>query len=172
MSLTDNIFDMIYYINLEKDEDRNNNMLKYFALFDIKNYKRIEGSVVDVDLSSIPNSVYRNFNRKDENYIKNALGCRLSHLKCIADAKQNNYKRILIFEDDVQFSKNLDDLLLGNYNNLHDFDMLYLGGLEEQLLQLTRTLFLKIYMKIYLVWQFRQGWKLITFMLRSFNTCL
>jgi GR25 family glycosyltransferase involved in LPS biosynthesis len=133
MSLVDNIFDMIYYINLEKDEDRNNNMLKYFALFDIKNYKRTEGSVVDVDLSSIPYSAYRNFNRKDENYIKNALGCRLSHLKCIADAKQNNYKRILIFEDDVQFSKNLDDLLLGNYNNLHDFDMLYLGGLEEQL---------------------------------------
>jgi hypothetical protein len=40
MSLADNIFDMIYYINLEKDEDRNNNMLKYFALFGIKNYKR------------------------------------------------------------------------------------------------------------------------------------
>lgn len=132
MSLVDSIFDMVYYINLDRDELRNKNVLNYLTTFYIQKYKRISGSVVDADLSDIPQHVYRNFNKKDEHYIKNAIGCRLSHLNCIADAKQNNYKRILIFEDDIQFTKNLNDLLLGNYNALHDFDMLYFGGFEEQ----------------------------------------
>lgn len=132
MSLVDSVFDMVYYINLDKDELRNKNMLNYLLAFNIQKYKRIAGAVIDVDIESIPLHVYRNFNKKDDIYIRNAIGCRLSHLNCINDAKQNNFKRILILEDDIQFAKNLNDLLLGNYNNLHDFDMLYLGGLEEQ----------------------------------------
>lgn len=132
MSLVDSVFDMVYYINLDKDELRNKNMLNYLSAFNIQKYKRISGAVIDVDIESIPLHVYRNFNKKDDIYIRNAIGCRLSHLNCINDAKQNNFKRILILEDDIQFAKNLNDLLLGNYNNLHDFDMLYLGGLEEQ----------------------------------------
>lgn len=132
MSLVDSVFDMVYYINLDKDELRNKNMLNYLSAFHIQKYKRIAGAVIDVDIESIPLHVYRNFNKKDDIYIRNAIGCRLSHLNCINDAKQNSFKRILILEDDIQFTKNLNDLLLGNYNNLHDFDMLYLGGLEEQ----------------------------------------
>ncbi len=132
MSLVDSVFDMVYYINLDKDELRNKNMLNYLSAFNIQKYKRIAGAVIDVGIESIPLHVYRNFNKKDDIYIRNAIGCRLSHLNCINDAKQNNFKRILILEDDIQFAKNLNDLLLGNYNNLHDFDMLYLGGLEEQ----------------------------------------
>jgi GR25 family glycosyltransferase involved in LPS biosynthesis len=132
MSLTNTIFDMVYYINLDKDEDRNANMLSYFEKFGIKNFTRMPGVAVDVDQDQIPYNAYRNFNKKDEKYIKSAIGCRISHLKCIEDAKVNSYKKILIFEDDVQFSKDINDLLLGNYNALENFDMIYLGGLVEQ----------------------------------------
>jgi GR25 family glycosyltransferase involved in LPS biosynthesis len=133
MSLTDSLFDMVYYINLDKDEEKNSKILRYFTNFNIQKFKRISGVVVDNDLEQIPYSVYRNFNKKDEQYIRHSLGCRLAHLLCIEDAKQNQYKNILIFEDDVIFSRNLNDLLLGNMNHITEYDMLYFGGLEEQL---------------------------------------
>jgi GR25 family glycosyltransferase involved in LPS biosynthesis len=133
MSLTDSLFDMVYYINLDKDEEKNSKILRYFTNFNIQKFKRISGVVVDNDLEQIPYSVYRNFNKKDEQYIRHSLGCRLAHLLCIEDAKKNQYKNILIFEDDVIFSRNLNDLLLGNMNHITEYDMLYFGGLEEQL---------------------------------------
>ena len=32
-----------------------------------------------------------------------ALGCSMSHLKCIENAKKNNYESVLICEDDIEF---------------------------------------------------------------------
>jgi GR25 family glycosyltransferase involved in LPS biosynthesis len=133
MSLTDSLFDMVYYINLDKDKEKNDKILRYFSNFNIQKFKRVPGVIVDKDLEQIPYNVYRNFNKKDEQYIRHSLGCRMAHLLCIEDAKKNNYKRILIFEDDIIFTRNLNDLLLGNHNNLFNFDMIYFGGIEEQL---------------------------------------
>lgn len=54
-----------------------------------------------------------------------------SHLKIIHHAKQNNYKQILILEDDFLLTNNFVDKLSTIYNkirsqNIH-IDMLYLG---------------------------------------------
>lgn len=132
MGLVDNFFDMVYYINMDKDVDRNEHMAKLLERQNITKYKRISGNVVDINFDEIPMNVYRNFNKKDEKYVRGHLGSRLSHMAAVRDAKENNYKRILILEDDIICLKDFDDLLIGNYNNLKDFDMVYFGGLQEQ----------------------------------------
>ena len=59
-----------------------------------------------------------------------ALGCSLSHLKCLEIAKDNNWPHILIVEDDILF---LNPTLFVNQLNafLHnhkDFDVLLVAG--------------------------------------------
>jgi len=129
-NLVNNLFDKVYYINLDKDVDRNQHILDQFKQYNITNYQRATGIVVD----TIPDiSLYRNFIHREEKYIKGQLGCRAAHLNIIKDAKVNNYKNILIFEDDIKFTIDPNVLLNGNYFNIQNFDLLYFGGLQEQL---------------------------------------
>lgn len=126
----DSYFDKIYYINLKKDVDRNESILKQFREFNITNFKRIEGTIV----KAIPDRYYwRNFNKKflNERYILGSLGCRNSHLRIMEDALNNNYDRILIFEDDILFTQDPNKLLVNNINNLGNWDMAYFGGIIE-----------------------------------------
>jgi GR25 family glycosyltransferase involved in LPS biosynthesis len=128
-SIIDNFFDKIYYINLKKDFDRNINILKEFEKFNIRNFQRMEG----VEISDLPDQwLYRSFIKKDFKYIKGALGCRSAHLNIIRDAKNNNYKNIAIFEDDISFTIDPNALIQGNLYNIQNFDLLYFGGLQEQ----------------------------------------
>jgi GR25 family glycosyltransferase involved in LPS biosynthesis len=122
-------FDKIFYINLNDNIDRDANILNNFMEYKIYNYERVEG----VKVTSLPDDLfYRNFIYKDHNYILGSLGCRESHLKCIKIAKANNYKRILILEDDVTINTDFNQILKNNYNILFDWDMIYFGGLIEQ----------------------------------------
>jgi GR25 family glycosyltransferase involved in LPS biosynthesis len=128
-SIIDNFFDKIYYINLKKDFDRNINILKEFEKFNIRNFQRMDG----VEISDLPDQwLYRSFIKKDFKYIKGALGCRSAHLNIIRDAKNNNYKNIAIFEDDISFTIDPNALIQGNLYNIQNFDLLYFGGLQEQ----------------------------------------
>lgn len=133
MGLVNNFFDKIYFINMDKDVARLEHMVSELQNQNISDIIRITGEVVDTPLDQIPENVYRNFNRKDEKYVLGQLGCRLSHLSAIAHAKENNYKRILILEDDIVFLKNINDLILANFNNIENSDVIYFGGLQEQL---------------------------------------
>jgi FkbM family methyltransferase len=126
----DNYFDKIYYINLKKDVDRNESILKQFHEFNITNFKRVDASV----LEKLPDRYYwRNFNINslNEKYILGSLGCRNSHLRIMEDALNNGYDRILIFEDDVLFTQDPNKLLANNINSINNWDMLYFGGLIE-----------------------------------------
>ena len=121
-------FDKIFYINLKKDIDRNKNILSQFEKFGIKNYERFEAISFDL----IPNeNLWRNFNKKNEKYILNHLGSIESHLKIVNIAKERNYKRIFILEDDVQIDVDPSEILTLNDYILNDWDMLYFGGLIE-----------------------------------------
>jgi GR25 family glycosyltransferase involved in LPS biosynthesis len=125
----DTFFDKIYYINLDRDVKRNENVISQFSKFNISNYVRVPGVLVD----TIPEPhLYRNFIKKNESYIKGSLGCREAHLNIISDAKKNGYYRIAIFEDDITFTINPSQLLAGNLYNIQEFDLLYFGGLQEQ----------------------------------------
>lgn len=114
---------------MDKDVDRNQNMLDEFKKVNITNYKRIPGTVFEGEPDQ---RLYRNFIKSQPKYILGHLGCRLSHLKAIKDAKDNNYKRILILEDDITFLEDPNKLLETNSHTLiQPWDMLYFGGLIE-----------------------------------------
>ncbi len=141
----DEVFDMVYYINMKHDTHRDENMKAFMKEHNIKRYSRVDGQVVDH--KDVNPHLYRNFNMDElaalkegetrsswaERYINGGLGCRRSHLLAISNAKQNNYKQILIFEDDIESTEFLlNDLLLTNIGNIEQFDMLFFGGMEEQ----------------------------------------
>jgi GR25 family glycosyltransferase involved in LPS biosynthesis len=124
----DNYFDRIFYINLQRDTVRNSELVKQFSRFSITNYERFEA----IELIELPASEkYRNFIKKDLKYILGQLSCKASHIECIKIAKQRNYSKVLILEDDVIFLDNPNHLLMHNQDTLREWDMLYFGGLIE-----------------------------------------
>ena len=122
-------FDKIFYINLAKDTDRNEYMLSQFQEFDITNFERYEAIVYE----EVPDvSLWRNFIKTDEKYVKGQLGCRESMLNIIKLSKQRGYKNILILEDDAFMLNNPNDIMMMNSFNLSVADMFYFGGLIEE----------------------------------------
>lgn len=124
----DTYFDKIFYINMDKDVDRNTRMVDQLQKFGIKNFERVSG--VEVKIAP-PKEAYRNFIKSEPKYIIGNLGCRASHVKCMKIAKERGYERVLIFEDDILFTEDPNILLRLNINILNDWDMLYFGGLVE-----------------------------------------
>lgn len=123
-------FDKIFYINLDKDIERNEKIIQELKKYNITNYERIPGTL----LETIPDKYYwRNFNLKKLNnkYIKGSLGCRNSHWRIMEICMERNYQRVLILEDDIIFKEDPNVILQNNLENLENWDMLYLGGTEE-----------------------------------------
>jgi GR25 family glycosyltransferase involved in LPS biosynthesis len=123
-------FDKIFYINLDKDTDRDTKMVEQFKRYDISNFERISGTIIDV----VPDiSYWRNFNQDkiNEKYVLGGLGCRNSHWRIMKTALERGYNKILILEDDVVFTKDPHQVLKDNKSELDDWDMLYFGGTEE-----------------------------------------
>lgn len=136
MSLIDNYFDKVFYLNLDKDIDRNENILSQFKKYDINNFERISGVVFD----EIPDKyLWRNFiDERDAafhvlgldktKHILGQLGCRASHLSAIRVAKERGYKRIIIFEDDILILGNPNNIIKRNFELINGSDMSYFGG--------------------------------------------
>ena len=122
--------DQIYIINLKNRTDRWNMCMEQLIKYNIKNYKRFDA--IRPDLTTINHIHYSKNNLKlGKNYIIGALGCKLSHLSVINDAKLNNYSKILILEDDFLLCDNFiekynDTIKNINKNNIN-YSMLYLG---------------------------------------------
>jgi glycosyl transferase family 25 len=59
-----------------------------------------------------------------------ALGCSMSHLKCLEIAKENNWDHILIVEDDIKFlNPELFKEQINKFFNLHsDWDVVLIAG--------------------------------------------
>lgn len=60
-----------------------------------------------------------------------AVGCTLSHIKCLEIAKERNYEEVFICEDDITFTN--PELFLGNLQKFCDnqdimWDVLIIGG--------------------------------------------
>lgn len=111
-----NFFDHIYCINLDKRTDKWAACQEEFArigLTDVERFSAIDGRRVDVESNLLPGEV----------------GIILSNLAVLRHAQSNKYEKILILEDDVQFS----DTFVRDWNAWHkeipdDWEMLYLGG--------------------------------------------
>ena len=121
-------FDKIYCLNLDRRVDRweivyrmfkkNNINVERFSAIDGEKISDLEFSDTGLDEDQCSNKGLI------EN--KNSLACLLSHLEIIKEAKLNNYKRILIFEDDILFSKDFKNEIK-KIEEL-DWKLLYLGA--------------------------------------------
>lgn len=137
----DKYFDKIYYINLDRDHERSQYLLKQFQnsiiLPHLKKFSAIDGRSIKIE--DIDNSIITQQARKDiisgkqrtygVSLTYGSLGCALSHKKIFEECK-NASKPYLIFEDDIILEKNFDDKLLQliqRYESLPTFDIIYLG---------------------------------------------
>jgi GR25 family glycosyltransferase involved in LPS biosynthesis len=96
-----------FYINLESRIDRKQHVEEQFANIGIK--------ATRFNAIKLQNG---------------AIGCSMSHLKCLEFAKQNNWEHVLIVEDDILFLnpelfKNQLNKFLKNHNS---FDVVLIAG--------------------------------------------
>lgn len=108
----------IAYINLDKNHERNANLLTQFKQYSVEDYHRIpgvDGTQINYISGIVDNIKYKQTNLKDnekieqyaDNYSKEKylspgeLGCLLAHIRAIKYAYDNKINPILILEDDI-----------------------------------------------------------------------
>ncbi len=115
MSILNKYFDKIYYINLERRPDRNEQCIEELNKYNI-NAERFDA----VD--------YKKLNLKLP-----WMGCLLSNLEVIKHSKEKGFNSILILEDDILFNDKLEELFNEYITQVPDnWDMLYLSGNHNQ----------------------------------------
>lgn len=128
------IVDQYYIINLPKNHLRKRNCLRQLKACGIENY-RIMNAVNSHDeaYTGLYNELVSTMSPAfvKHNFQRGALGCLLSHLACIQDAKDHHYQHIVILEDDFLFKNNYASELnvLSDHldTRLRDWDFVYLG---------------------------------------------
>ena len=117
--------DNVYLINMDKDTERLEKVTKECKKFNI-NFERFSG-VNPLKLSKKELNKY--VSKTCQNICPNGIiGCGVSHMKIYEDALKNNYKNILVLEDDVYFDDELYEELNKAMTELpEDYDILYLG---------------------------------------------
>ena len=140
----DNI-DQIYIINLRDRPDRREHMLKIMNYFGFTNFMFIDAintkhpyyahkyDFILKRLASLyTESEFELF--KKWSFQPGAYGCIKSHNIAIKDAIKNNYKHILILEDDVTCKKSLlKDFIDAMIDVPKDWEFLYLGKKQGQI---------------------------------------
>ena len=107
ININNELFGGVFYINLEHRKDRK---------------KQIESELNKMNLN------YERYNaiKKEKGY----LGCSLSHLNILKEAKRRNLKNVLIFEDDFQFivdKSKFWEKMNKFFNDNIDYDILLIG---------------------------------------------
>jgi len=102
----------ILYINLQEREDRKQHVEEQLRLVGFQNPERFNAVVMDIG----------------------AIGCSMSHLRCLETAREQNWDHVLICEDDVLFLN--PELFTQQMNtfleNHDDWDVVFLGGHNNQ----------------------------------------
>jgi GR25 family glycosyltransferase involved in LPS biosynthesis len=122
-----NYFDNIYVLNLNRRADRFEKIKNKLDLLNIKfeRFSAIDGD--DISDDEYDFSKFIQGRGMLEN--KYALACLRSHIEIIKDAKSKGYERILIFEDDVLISKDIN-IHLQKLRKIKDWKLLYLGSTQ------------------------------------------
>jgi hypothetical protein len=108
-------FDKIYCINLDKRSDRWEECQVQFEKHNltVERFSGIDGSMIE----------------NNTKLANGELGVLKTHIELIKDAKEKGYKNILILEDDVEFTENLNEKFFSVKNQIpNDWIMLYLGA--------------------------------------------
>lgn len=122
--------DKIFFINMDKDVDRRNDILAQFQKHNITNYERISGVIIDDNTPK--HCLFGPYNNAPpEKYYNGSVGCLLAHRKAIQMAKDRGYKKILILEDDIviddDFNKKFNKYISNFNDDVKYWNILYLG---------------------------------------------
>jgi len=123
-------FDKIICINLDRRKDRWNHSSKQFRKIGLKveRYSAIDGNPMEWDHVRNKNNP---LGSKDTVF-KGVAGCMASHVNIWKMAKENNWKNVLIIEDDCDFIPELQNIFNERIKQVpSDWDLLYLGGIHE-----------------------------------------
>lgn len=129
--------DQVYLINLDRRPDRLNNMKSIFneLRIDYKRMKAIDGKV-DVNEKYLKDNEIEMMKDFSEPYHGRPLtfgeiGCFMSHYNIWQDMIKQNYKEVIVFEDDVRFEPFFKDKLKLVRQELMDlnldWDLIFLG---------------------------------------------
>ena len=126
--------DKIFVINLAWRPEKWVNVAEQLLNIGILNFERSPGIVPD--LEKIPLNYYNKFTILEpclskEQVIRGAMGCKLAHLRIIKDAKQKNYSKVLIIEDDIIVHPQSNEIFSKALENIDKtgWDLFYLGGI-------------------------------------------
>jgi hypothetical protein len=111
----------IYIINLKKDLIRRNKMESLIKKYNLNKLGKIE-FIEAIDTYTIE--------PPPQQFVgtRLAYGCTLSHLKCLKDAKEKNYNKFIVFEDDIILNYNFWTML----EKIPECDLLYLGAFQKK----------------------------------------
>ena len=116
MKTLNDYFSKIYCINLDRRTDKYEQCLEEFEKIKIT-VERI--SAID-GIQYFKTGIHKN---------AGAYGLLLTNIKIIEEARLNNYKNILILEDDVKFIENFNEKFNSKIDSLpNNWNLLYLGG--------------------------------------------
>jgi GR25 family glycosyltransferase involved in LPS biosynthesis len=121
--MLNNYFEKIFVINLDKRTDRWNECLLESKLYgiDIERISAVDGTTITEKYPSmlkyIPELCY-----------DGQVGCILSHIKVINEAKSQGLKNFLVLEDDFKFNDNFYTNFVNWYMELPKWELLYFGG--------------------------------------------
>lgn len=134
------IFDKIYYINRRSRIDRHKAMKNRLAELGLvaERFEALEGGHFD--------RRQFNFGEQKKSLNNGEIGCILSHRKIYELVSKENYKAVLILEDDALFMEGFKEVV--ELLNLSSFDMIYLGqrnydSIENAQKPIGRTISLK-----------------------------
>ena len=122
--------DNVYLINMDKDAHRLHNVTKETERVGIK-FERFPG----VKVSDVSQNILDKYVPSDiQKYGTNGMiGCGLSHLFIWQNAVNNNYKNIMVLEDDVCFTDDFNQCLQNALQEIpSDYDILYLYSNNPQ----------------------------------------
>jgi hypothetical protein len=124
------IVDNIYI--LYSNEDEKNRIILYLNNYNII-FKLVksDSTFIQYNKTYINNDYYFNtYNKYYNNYKLNKN--QISHINSIKnillDAKNNNYKNIMILEYDIYFHKNIKNLIIKYMNIIKNSDIIHLGS--------------------------------------------
>jgi hypothetical protein len=111
----------IYIINLKKDKIRRRKMESLIEKYNLNKLGKIE-FIEAIDTYTIE--------PPPQQFVgtRLAYGCTLSHLKCLKDAKEKNYNKFIVFEDDIILNYNFWTM----YEKIPECDLLYLGAFQKK----------------------------------------
>lgn len=120
-------FDQIYLINLDRCPEKLHKVQRSLRKLGIE-HMRI--SAVDGKTMVSQYEQLRNGGSKINSC--GALGCLMSHVKVVEDAKKNGYDKICILEDDVMFHKDFTERFSNEISKIpDDWEMIHLGTSQK-----------------------------------------